>query len=391
MATNLLDLAKQAIPPSFTDMAAGLIGESPSATGSALGAALPALIAGIAQKGSSTAGAQSVMALLDNPTVDTSLLSNLGGMFSGAGAKAPSVMSAGSSLVSSLFGDRAGALGGALASMSGMRSPQSGNNLIALAAPIVLAVIKRFLSSSGQGASGLASLLGEQGQFLQGALDSRLTGALGFASPAAMLSSLGSKAAGAAQAAYGAAAGTASAAAARTSAAADAAAARGGSWIGRWWPWILAALIILFLLYRCTGGEPTTQNAVPPAPAPAPATPPTPAPAPAPTVAMPTSLPAKVYFDVGSTTLGDSGKATVAAIAGLAKAAGGSVDVTGYADSTGDPAQNAEIAKNRAMAVRDALEASGVAAASINMKPPANFTGTGGDAEARRVEVSKTP
>jgi outer membrane protein OmpA-like peptidoglycan-associated protein len=65
------------------------------------------------------------------------------------------------------------------------------------------------------------------------------------------------------------------------------------------------------------------------------------------------------------------------------------VDLTGYADSSGDPTQNAEIAKNRALAVRDALQAEGVDAASINMKPPASFTGSGGDAEARRVEVSK--
>jgi outer membrane protein OmpA-like peptidoglycan-associated protein len=79
----------------------------------------------------------------------------------------------------------------------------------------------------------------------------------------------------------------------------------------------------------------------------------------------------------------------VAAIAGLVKADGVKVDVTGYADASGDPAQNAEIAKNRAKAVRDALQAAGIDEASINMKPPASFTGTGGDAEARRVDVAK--
>lgn len=388
MATNLLDVVKQGLPPNFADMAGGLLGESGATTGSALGSMLPVLIAGLAQKGASPAGAQSVMSMLDNPAVDPSILTNLGGLFGDGGAKASSLMTSGSAILSSLFGDKAGALAGTVATQSGMRSPQSATSLLALLAPIVLAFVKRLSTSGNLGASGLASLLAGQGTFLQGALDGRLTSALGFASPASMMSSLSAKTSDAAQAT--------SQAAARTYAAADAATERTGSWISRWWPWILAAIVVLFLLARCMGGgqpvekaatpEPPTAMTPAPAPAPAPAPPPAAAAADS---AMPTALPAKVYFDVGKSVLSDSGKATVAAIAGLVKKDGGKVDLTGYADSSGDPTQNAEIAKNRALAVRDALQAEGVDAASINMKPPASFTGSGGDAEARRVEVSK--
>ncbi len=412
MATNLLDVVKQALPPNFADMAGGLLGESGATTGSALGSILPVVIAGVAQKGASPGGAQSVMSLLDNPAVNTSALSNLGGIFSGGGTQASSMMAGGSNIVSSLFGDKAGALGGALSSLSGMRSPQSATNLIALVAPIALALIKRVVTSGNLGASGLASMLAGQAPFLKGALDGRLTSALGFASPAAMLPSLSAPVGGAAPAT--------SQAAARTYAATDAAAQTTGSWIGRWWPWILAVIVVLFLLSRCMGEKPA-ENAVAPEPAPAttpaPAPEPVPAPAPAPApepapapaaaapepmpapaaaaaasdMAMPTALPAKVYFDVGKSTLNDSGKAVVTAIADLVKKDGGKVDLTGYADSSGNAAQNAQIAKNRAIAVRDALKADGVADTSINMKPPASFTGSGGDAEARRVEVSKAP
>jgi outer membrane protein OmpA-like peptidoglycan-associated protein len=170
--------------------------------------------------------------------------------------------------------------------------------------------------------------------------------------------------------------------------AADAAAGvTAGSWIGRWWPWIVAIVILLFLLARCMAREePAAPAAAPPPPAAM-------APAPAPGSAIPasiaTALPAKVYFDVGKTTLSDDGKSAVKAIAELVKKDGGKVDVTGYADASGDPAQNQEIAKHRAMAVRDALQADGVDASDINMKPPASVTGSGGDAQARRVEVSK--
>ena len=53
--------------------------------------------------------------------------------------------------------------------------------------------------------------------------------------------------------------------------------------------------------------------------------------------------------------------------------------------------KNEELAKSRATAVSDVLEAAGVPAASIEMRPPMFVEGgaAGGDAEARRVEISK--
>ena len=61
--------------------------------------------------------------------------------------------------------------------------------------------------------------------------------------------------------------------------------------------------------------------------------------------------------------------------------------VSGFHDATGDAALNAELAKQRAMAVRDALKALGVAEESIELKKPEETTATGSNAEARRVEV----
>jgi outer membrane protein OmpA-like peptidoglycan-associated protein len=111
--------------------------------------------------------------------------------------------------------------------------------------------------------------------------------------------------------------------------------------------------------------------------------------APAAPVAM--SLPAKVYFDVGAAALGADGGSKIAAVADLAKKDGVKLSVTGYTDKTGDVAKNEELAKSRAMAVRDALKAAGVAETNIEMKPPmfVEVGAAGGDAEARRVEISK--
>ena len=50
--------------------------------------------------------------------------------------------------------------------------------------------------------------------------------------------------------------------------------------------------------------------------------------------------------------------------------------------------KNAELAKQRAFAVRDALKAAGVAEDKIELKKPEQLTGSGDAAQARRVEVA---
>ena len=445
MTTNLLDLIKQGLPANFSDVASKVVGESPGATQTALTAALPALVGAIAQKGATAEGAQSLLSLLDNPAVSTGALANLSGLLDG-GQDGAALTSGGSGLLGSLLGDKAGALAGTLASVAGLRNSQSASSLLALLAPIVLGFIKKFVGEKGLGASGLASLLAGQGPFLQGALDRRLTSALGFASPSSLLDSLGGKAtaamgaAGAAIGSAGAAIGSAGATAASTAqragaaaasaaertgaaaasavqrtgtAAADVAAgaARGSSGWMRWLPWLIGAIIVLFLLSRlstCSETADKSATAPPAAKAPAatapsamapasppPASPPPAATAPAAPTAAPAAatsgLPANVYFDVGSATLSDDAKKAVTGAADAAKQAGGKVELTGYTDKTGDAAKNEELAKNRAVAVKDALVAAGLAESSISMKPPAFVTGGGNDNEARRVEITKAP
>lgn len=62
--------------------------------------------------------------------------------------------------------------------------------------------------------------------------------------------------------------------------------------------------------------------------------------------------------------------------------------VSGFHDATGDAAANAELAKQRAYAVRDALKGLGVADDKIELKKPEETTASGNNAEARRVEVA---
>jgi len=97
----------------------------------------------------------------------------------------------------------------------------------------------------------------------------------------------------------------------------------------------------------------------------------------------------KVFFEVGSSTLPADAAAAVDATAKFLKdKADAKVDVTGYTDKSGDVEKNLELAKERAKAVREALKAAGVAEDRINMKPPVSITGSGDNAEARRVELN---
>lgn len=97
----------------------------------------------------------------------------------------------------------------------------------------------------------------------------------------------------------------------------------------------------------------------------------------------------KVYFDTASAAVVPAfGDAAGGLKAWLAANPGTSLAVSGYNDSTGNAAANAELSKNRAFAVRDALIASGIAESSVEtVKPEATTAGAGDDAAARRVEV----
>ncbi|EJL71224.1 outer membrane protein/peptidoglycan-associated lipoprotein, partial [Variovorax sp. CF313] len=66
---------------------------------------------------------------------------------------------------------------------------------------------------------------------------------------------------------------------------------------------------------------------------------------------------------------------------------GSTVLVSGYHDASGDPAKNAELAKQRAVAVSDALKAAGAPEDKIELAKPEQSQADGPPSEARRVEV----
>jgi outer membrane protein OmpA-like peptidoglycan-associated protein len=100
------------------------------------------------------------------------------------------------------------------------------------------------------------------------------------------------------------------------------------------------------------------------------------------------SVAGTVYFAVGKAELPADGAAAVAAIKQAAAAAPAKkLLISGFHDATGDAAMNAELAKNRAKAMRAALQTEGIAPERTLMRKPESTTGDGSNQEARRVEV----
>ena len=95
----------------------------------------------------------------------------------------------------------------------------------------------------------------------------------------------------------------------------------------------------------------------------------------------------KFYFAPNQSALAVGGRDALTQIV-KAVADGKKAVVSGFHDSTGDAARNAQLARQRALAVRQALNALGVSNAQIELKVPEAMQTSGSDAEARRVEIT---
>ena len=95
-----------------------------------------------------------------------------------------------------------------------------------------------------------------------------------------------------------------------------------------------------------------------------------------------------VNFATGKSTLDAEATRLLKGFAPGMKAGPNPIDVTGFADRTGNHAANVELAKRRAAAVRDALSPRASPPTASRSKQPQDVTGPGSEAEARRVELS---
>ena len=104
--------------------------------------------------------------------------------------------------------------------------------------------------------------------------------------------------------------------------------------------------------------------------------------------ATPAQPAGSIHFESASATLpADAQKAIATVVEALKAAEGRRVLLAGYHDPTGNIDFNRDLAKRRALGVCDALIAQGIPAQRIILRKPEQTTGSGNNAEARRVEI----
>jgi Bacterial protein of unknown function (DUF937) len=174
MAENLVALVTRFLTPDMMARIASALGLDFSVAQKAIGASIPAILAGMAGIASKPGGSQQLSNALAQQS--PSVLDNLMNVVGGSGQKA--FVDGGASTLSSLLG---GGVMSALASGIGKFAGISGtasNSLLGMLGPIVLGVLGKQQRSAGLDAGGLASLLTSQKDQIAAAVPSGLASQL---------------------------------------------------------------------------------------------------------------------------------------------------------------------------------------------------------------------
>jgi outer membrane protein OmpA-like peptidoglycan-associated protein len=176
MAANLLDNLKGYMTSDNISAIASFLGVSSSNTQSAVTAALPVLLGGLAGKTSDPKGASEIYDMVKG--LDGSNLSNLGSLLAG-GTNTDEIISSGSNFINSIFGSKTDVFNQYISKESGI-DPGSLTKFLPLIGSIVMGFLGKQSKSGGiSDAAGMASLLAGQLPALKGLIPSGMTSSLG--------------------------------------------------------------------------------------------------------------------------------------------------------------------------------------------------------------------
>jgi Bacterial protein of unknown function (DUF937) len=257
MAINLVSLVNQFLTPEMIGRIATALGLDRNIVQAAIGAVIPALLAGFSKTAAQPGGAQK---LVDAARQQTGTLGNFASML-GAGSQS-SLVEKGSQMLSALLGGQdQNSLGQAVAKFAGVNQGAAGS-LLGMLAPVVLGTIgQQRQQSRSLDASGITDLLVSQKDNIAAALPPGFSSLLG---ETGLLDALGG-AARTAAAAGNEAARTASSAARAVGDTSRRAAGTAASRNWLYWLIPLAAIAALLIYFFGRQAEQVVQQSVPPA------------------------------------------------------------------------------------------------------------------------------
>jgi hypothetical protein len=152
MDTSILDQVRQQISGPQLQQLASQLGTDPQTTQSAIDAALPLLVGGLAHNTAQPQGAEALLGALTKDHDGGGILANLGGLLSNP------ALGRGGSILGHVLGPKQGAVEQGLGKATGMSKEKIGSLLIILA-PIVLGVIGRMRAKNQMDAPALQKTL----------------------------------------------------------------------------------------------------------------------------------------------------------------------------------------------------------------------------------------
>jgi outer membrane protein OmpA-like peptidoglycan-associated protein len=396
---NLIEGALAYLNPEVTKKASALVGESPPVTHRALEMAVPAIVAGLAGECKQPGGAKGLLRVIE----DAGLAGTRESVSDRLGAQSgEELLALGKDLLGRVFGGRMAGVTEAAAGAAGVTS-KSMTSLFSLAAPLVFGGLGSAVHGRKLDAADLAGLLGAQRATALSALPASVLAAFPpervEQAPRPVVETRTVEP--------------------RTVVERKARPMSAPPGISRWWP--LALLIPLAIIgARFLRRQPTQEWAphprlgagvTPEAPAGPEVAPPVPAAPSGPTIeedmerflASPGQEPSKRFFfedlnfEYATPNLMPTAGATLDRVGDLLREnPNATITVEGHTDSTGVPADNLRLSRDRAEAVKNALVARGVAPERITTKgygqdrPTASNDSAEGRAKNRRTEIVLT-
>lgn len=166
-ADNLLSMTQSFLTPDLVQKFSGALGQPADKIQSGLKSVIPTFLMGLANKGSSNEGAQSIINMAKNPNLQ------------------------GEEAVSGIFGNELTSVATSLGSATGMSS-SSITKMLGMVAPMVMGVLGKKVSQEGMNASGLMGFLSQQKSSIANLVPTGISNLFGFGASSAAIGKVAS-------------------------------------------------------------------------------------------------------------------------------------------------------------------------------------------------------
>src|SRR3972149_3526950 len=144
MALNLMELIMKEFSGDIVGKIGSFLGEDTSKITIGLGGVVPSILGGLLSKGSTQNGATEIFNLIKGGNFGESSLKNIGNKLSG-GSVTTDLIKSGSSILSTIFGNKLGGIESLISSFSGL-GKGSASSLLGIAVPFVMGILGKQVS-----------------------------------------------------------------------------------------------------------------------------------------------------------------------------------------------------------------------------------------------------